>query len=327
MADAQKNYSIGGYLGLQLPLHDEDVMQGMIKTNSARSAIKLVLAAVKAKKIWLPYYICESVINAVRDIGVQIGFYNVNSDFSVDPSLTLSEDEFILVAEYFGIFKNHINDTLHRFGHKRTIVDCSQAYFSKPTAALATVYSPRKFFGLPDGGLIYTCNENIQQPRARDSTSQSRMSHLLKRLIDEPEAGYEDYLEAEHSIAKLPVQGMSYLTERLLKSVDSRQVKQIRTKNAQHVHKYLSEYNQLDFVVDQDTSPLCYPFLPNVKVSSRLDLIKKRVFVPTYWPEVLNRVTKNSYEWNVVTNCLFLPCDQRYSEGEMDRLIGLLAID
>jgi hypothetical protein len=174
--------------------------------------------------------------------------------------------------------------------------------------------------------LLYSDDPRIKQPENRDNTSETRMGHLISRLTNSPEKAYQIYLEAEQAIAGLPVLGISKLTERLLHSVDYEAAKIVRARNARHLHDHLVKYNQLDLNFDDTIAPLCYPFLPNVNAAKWIELIKNRVFVPSYWPEVLTRVEEGSFEWDLVTNGLFLPCDQRYTEHDMDRLVHLLAI-
>jgi hypothetical protein len=326
MMGFSNDLAIGGYQGLELPIFDENVARGLIKTNSARSAIKLVLSFSAVKKVWLPAYTCEAVLEAAKYVGVPIEFYKLDSNFEVEPSLQLKDDELIVIVDYFGLCSESVKRSRSRFVHRQTIVDCSQSYFSEPDEALATIYSPRKFFGLPDGGLLHSNDTQIKQPEQRDESSESRMGHLISRLTSSPEAAYQQYLEAEQAISKLPVRGMSRLTECLLQSVDYQRVRTIRTRNAQYLHERLGQYNRLNLNIDETVAPLCYPLLPSVKAASKADLIRERVFLPTYWPEVLNRVDEGSFEWNLVTNGLFLPCDQRYNEDDMDRLISLLAI-
>lgn len=324
--DTKKKYAIGGYQGLELPFYETNLERKMITTNSARSAIKLVLGAINARKVWLPAYTCDAVVEAAGELDVIIDFYNVDSNFEVDAALQLKEEEYILIVDYFGFHSSLVKHNVRRFGYTKVIVDCSQAYFSEPTSALATIYSPRKFFGLPDGGLLYTDDSRIQAPEQRDTSSESRMAHLISRISNSPEATYQQYIEAEQAISKLSVQRMSCLTERLLHAVDYKGAKTARAQNARYLHARLGEFNHLKLKIDDSTAPLCYPFLPAVKTASRTELIKQKIFVPSYWPEVRNRVEKGSFEWQLATNGLFLPCDQRYNETDMERLIGLLAI-
>lgn len=317
---------IGGYQGLELPFFEGNIGRRMIKTNSARSAIKVILRAIKAKKILLPAYTCDAVVKAVEDLGITYTYYRINSTFDVDAAVRLEQGEYILIVDYFGMSGDSVTRSLKRFGHAKTLVDCSQAYFSAYTEALATVWSPRKFFGLPDGGLIYSADPRIKEPTIRDETSETRMGHLINRLSNNPETSYQKYLEAEQEIANMPVLGMSRLTERLLHSVNYESAKIARSKNARYLHSHLSEYNTLKWNLNNNIAPLCYPFLPKARKTSRSALIDNKVFMPSYWPEVLTRVDEGSFEWELVNNCLFLPCDQRYTEHDMSRIISLLAI-
>lgn len=326
MKKAYLEMSIGGYQGLDLPLFPANLAPSLVKTNSARSALKVVLKAVSAQKVWLPTYTCDAVVEAVKDLGIKLEYYRVSPTFNVDSPLSLRKGEYILVVDYFGMSRDSVNQSLCRFGQANTIVDCSQAFFSDYKDALATLWSPRKFFGLPDGGLLYSNDPRISQPEVRDTTSATRMAHLISRLSNSPETAYQQYQEAEQAISKLPLQGMSHLTERLLQSVDYQSARETRTRNAQYLHERLGQYNRLNLKIDETVAPMCYPFLPSVKAASKADLIKERVFVPTYWPEVLGRVEQGCFEWDLVTNGLFLPCDQRNVEEDMDRLISLLAI-
>jgi hypothetical protein len=240
--------------------------------------------------------------------------------------LSLGEHSLLLYVNYFGVCTEQALCVISQYGANKVVIDNSQAMFCDPLETLATIYSPRKFFGLPDGGLLYSDDPRIKQPENRDNTSETRMGHLISRLTNSPEKAYQIYLEAEQAIAGLPVLGISELTERRLHSADYEAAKIIRARNARHLHDHLGKYNQLNLNFDDATAPLCYPFLPNVNTARRIELIKNRVFVPGYWPEVLTRMEEGSFEWDLVTNGLFLPCDQRCTQYDMDRFVHLLAI-
>ncbi|HJV74821.1 MAG TPA: hypothetical protein VJ654_11410, partial [Noviherbaspirillum sp.] len=51
-------------------------------------------------------------------------------------------------------------------------------------------------------------------------------------------------------------------------------------------------------------------------------LIKKRIFVPTYWKDVLELVSPSDLETHLVQELIPLPCDQRYGEKEMNRVVA-----
>lgn len=316
---------IGGYQELCLPLFD-NLGDFLIKTNSARSALKLLLKSVSAKKVWLPAYTCDAVVSVVDDLELLYDFYHIDFRFDVISEFRLDPDEYIILINFFGLCSDSVSRGLDRFGSANVIVDCSQAFFADHLGSLGTIWSPRKFFGLPDGGLLYSDDSRIKQPVERDKTSESRMSHLVGRITNNPELFYQEYLEAEKAIAQMPTLGMSKLTERLLHSVNFEATREARNRNALYLHKKLCDYNRLEIDLSKGVAPLCYPFLPKMKVMSRSELINSKVFVPCYWQEVLTRVKESSFEWDLANNGLFLPCDQRYSESDMDRIISLLGV-
>lgn len=47
--------------------------------NTERSAIEAILKALEIEKIWLPSFICNSVIDAVKRSGCEICYYPVNT--------------------------------------------------------------------------------------------------------------------------------------------------------------------------------------------------------------------------------------------------------
>jgi len=318
--------ALGGYIELELPVQDQHWLANAYKFNSARAALTSLIAQLTIKEVWLPRYLCDSIINTFDGGKVQLKFYELAEDFTIKSELSLGEHSLLLYVNYFGVCTEQALCVISQYGANKVVIDNSQAMFCDPLETLATIYSPRKFFGLPDGGLLYSDDPRIKQPENRDNTSETRMGHLISRLTNSPEKAYQIYLEAEQAIAGLPVLGISKLTERLLHSVDYEAAKIVRARNARHLHDHLVKYNQLDLNFDDTIAPLCYPFLPNVNAAKWIELIKNRVFVPSYWPEVLTRVEEGSFEWDLVTNGLFLPCDQRYTEHDMDRLVHLLAI-
>jgi hypothetical protein len=46
-------------------------------------------------------------------------------------------------------------------------------------------------------------------------------------------------------------------------------------------------------------------------------LTSQKVFVATYWVDVLDRCTKDSVEYKLVNNAVFLPIDQRYEVDDI----------
>jgi hypothetical protein len=198
------------------------------------------------------------------------------------------------------------------------VLDCSQAFFEQPIAqVLAMIYSPRKFFGVPDGGLLVS-GLPIERPKKQDVESIGRMTHLIKRMAISPEAGYRDYQQAEESLSNCEPKRMSELTDTLLGSIDFEQVKERRRENFLLLHQEIGEMNLLHVGMKEGEVPLCYPFMSENR-ELRQRLIASRIFVPTYWPDAGKRVADKWAE-KFIGRLFPLPIDQRYGQEDMKRI-------
>ena len=50
-------------------------------------------------------------------------------------------------------------------------------------------------------------------------------------------------------------------------------------------------------------------------------LISKKIYVPTLWPNVLDECPKESFEYYLADNLVLLPIDQRYSLDDMEYML------
>jgi len=211
---------------------------------------------------------------------------------------------------------------LKRFPVNQVVLDYSQSFFSKPCAdAMATIYSPKNFFGVSDGGLLIS-SIHVDEPETQDSGSLARATHLIKRLADSPESGYADYQRAELSLNECELLRMSRMTERVLSSIDFAAVRKKRIENFSYLRDRLASLNQISFEMPGQVAPLCYPFMTD-DADLREMLIRNRIYVATYWPEVMDRSTDQWAE-RMVKNLLPLPIDQRYRQTDMERVVSII---
>jgi len=316
------NGAIGGYHELALPQYGTLYHDHSYRFQSARAAFQVLLRNIKPKLVWIPKYTCDAIIEPLQNEGIRYAWYDLDFDLGIKNNISLKDDEYILYVNYFGLCDKQVERLLSLVSPSRVILDFSQAFFNKKwPKALATIYSPRKFFGVPDGGFLET-KVSIHLPNQQDVDSLERMDYLLKRLCMEPENGYMDYQHAEFSLSNLEPKKMSRLTERLLQSIDFEKVKKGRCNNFIFLEESLRKYNYFDFSVSQNISPLCYPFMTTDNGLKEY-LIKHRVFVPTYWHDAIDRV---GHEWagKMIHNLLPLPIDHRYGIQEMTRISKLV---
>lgn len=318
---AGQGNSIGGYFGLE-SYAGGSPHSNAIGFQSARAAIRSFFHQRSVSRVWLPAYICQTVVDALNDTGVGLAFYLLDEAWLPDiaPS-SLSESDGLLVVNYFGVMDDALNDWIAGAQpHPRTtLIDCSQALGFVPTTGFSSVYSPRKFAGLPDGGLLIA--DDIKAPTIRDDQSINRVEHLLVRMAEGPEAGYERFTKAESQLSESEPKAMSLLTEKLLASYSWSAMFEKRQSNFQRLEDALGPIN-LWRLSARSRSPLVYPFQADDAQAVRRRLQQHRIYCPHYWPECRNEVYKNTSVAKLVDNTVFLPVDHRMGAPECDTIIA-----
>jgi len=313
---------IGGYLELELPRAKALPFKDILGFQSARSAFLALLRSGQPKRVWMPRYICNAMVVALEIANVECVWYDIDEQLFIENDLDIDIDDWFLYVNYFGICNSNIEKLMKCISPEQIVLDYAQAFFSsKVDDVLATIYSPRKFFGVPDGGLLLS-RIFVPSPELQDTDSLMRTSHLLKRLSSFPEEGYADYQRSENSLVDSEPKKVSKLTERILSSIDFDEVKNIRQQNFMFLHEKLGQHNSLKMDVAEITGPLCYPFLTHDS-DLRNKLIVDRIFIPTYWEDAIGRAGK-VWSGRTIRNLLPLPIDQRYDQNDMDRIVSIV---
>ena len=307
---------IGGYFGIDLKQENSCFFHDVL-LNTARNALRYIIRAYHIKKIAVPYYTCPVVWQAVRGENADMVFYGINEQLEAELP-DLPPDTFILLNDYFGVKADYIGRMAGQYSN--LIVDDAQSLFA-PKTGLAHFKSPRKFLPLPDGG-IAVCDRRTDEELPQDE-SWGRCLHLLIRSDIGANAGFREYQKNDAGLDRLPVRGMSNLTQKMLESYDFEEIKKKRLSNFSFLHSHLSRINELDLSLSDRDVPMVYPFLTR-KPDLRGVLIAHRIYVARYWPGIERECRKNSFEVYLQNNLLPLPVDQRYDEEDMKRILELI---
>lgn len=311
--------SIGGYFELELR-KGEEYHKNAIHLNTGRNALELILKVKKYKKVYIPYYTCDAILEPFQKTKVPYEFYNIDKNFEpVFDYSALKPDNGFLYINYFGLKDSFIFKLSAKC--KNLIVDNSQAFFSKPIKNVPTFYSCRKFFGVPDGAYLYL--DGISDSDFPLDCSEKRFSHLLKRICEGAEAGFNDFKINENSLIGQPIRQMSKLTKALLCNIDYAFVEKKRRENYLFFQKNISKLNKLKISLSKETVPMVYPFLADKKNFEKR-LIEKKVFVANYWNNVLDWSGKKWLEYKFAKQIIPLPIDQRYDEINLSIIIKII---
>lgn len=316
--------AIGGYFELA----DKDRECGRmpvdgIALNTCRNALEyIILQLPNAKRIFVPYYTCEAVIEPLKRLSVEYEFYHINEQLEIAEELTLDGGEYLIANNYFGIKDAYIAALAEKYGDQ-LIVDNAQALFAPALPNIKAAYSTRKYVGVADGGFAVGM-PTIGTVDYEEDNSSEHDSHLYIRKVHGAEAGFKDYQANECKLDNKPILKMSPQTKDILSQINYDLIIEKRRQNYKYLDIVLREKNLLQLPsTDSFTCPMVYPFMTDDEFL-RGQLIQNKVFVARYWPNVLEWCDEDALEYKLTTQIIPLPIDQRYGKKEIDKIIEIL---
>jgi dTDP-4-amino-4,6-dideoxygalactose transaminase len=328
---------IGGKFGfpVEIEFHEKPplFMQGNpVLLSNARSAIKIIIDNINPKNIWLPSFLCKAMVSAVESSNTKINFYPINENLKIISQEFISgirtHDLFVAV-DYFGFkFDRNVIKELKESG-VYVLLDFCQALFADWTLNEADyyIYSPRKFFGVPDGGILHSSTINQLEIAELACLPKEIQHHLfsasiLRRDYDKSGLGrdwYELFKNGEQTFSASNV-AMSEISEFLLRySFNSQQISQQRIANYLTLLPFLQPY-ALFPELPNNITPLGFPIKIKNRDEVRQSLFGMDIFPPVHWP-IDGVVPEEFYESHLLSSkILTIPCDQRYTCEDMIHL-------
>ena len=322
------NDAIGGYFGEEVLsgkfsafIHEDGVL-----LNLGRRAFQYICNSIPGpiERIYIPRYTCPVMWHLLFWHGV-MHQYDINRDLEIAEDIQLGKNDYIVVNNYFGIKDAYIEQMSKKYGN-HLIIDNAQAFYAPVILDTYAFYSPRKFFGVPDGGVAYTAFNSKQVVCNEQDDSSDRRAHLKMRREKGAEAGFATYQLNENKLDHLPLMKMSEYTHTVLCGIDYETAKKKRRTNYRMLHDALGAMNELSLPeMDSFECPMVYPFVcAKTTDVLREKLRHNRVYCATYWPKLEDWNPSGSDEMYLAHNIISLPIDQRYGEEDMKRIIDLI---
>lgn len=310
---------IGGYFELE-DFSGKEYYPDLYKVNLGRTALLWLLEGRHYTRIYLPVFLCESVTEACEQQGIQIERYQLDGELQVLlPQQKLGEKECLYLVNYYGQLTDERILAYQKI-YGNIIVDHTHAFFQRPRKGVDTLYSCRKFWGVSDGAYLATDAELLMdKPLDR---SDKRMEHILGRYEENAGTYYQQMLQNAAQYEGMEIRRMSRLTENLLGAIDYEAGRSKREANYQTLSKLLPSENIFTRITPE--GPFVYPYHHRDGLDLRRWLAGHKVFVPTYWKNILEECTEDSLEYQWAADILPLPVDQRYGEEEMKYMASLI---
>lgn len=309
---------IGGYFEFET-FHGEMLHEDGIKLDCGRSCLAYLIKAKRISHIYAPKFLCDAVFNLFRSYSVKTNLYEVGYDLKPKNLDIISKDSFLLLVNYYGQLSS--DDIIqYKESYPNVIIDNTQAYFSDPVKTVDTLYTCRKFFGVPDGGILYTTttlDEDINQ-----SESFQHMEYILGRFERNATEFYKQSVFNNDRFSGKPILKMSKITENMLHGFDYTYIQRKREENFFYLHQKLKTVNKLN--VSKAAGPFSYPLLLDNGEKIRRKLQKEKIYIPVLWPNVLSDNPVLSTAYDLAANILPIPCDQRYGISEMNYICDLI---
>jgi dTDP-4-amino-4,6-dideoxygalactose transaminase len=319
-----------------------------VLTSSGRGAISLLLHEVqpKFKTALFPAYTCDSVILPFVEQGYKCYFYDINEKLEPDlKSIVACGDIGIFIhMGYYGFPTNTgLLKVLKDLKSKSTIIveDITHTLFSDYERFEENDYyiaSIRKWIGLPSGGFLASPRRIIKSmPQNNEFLADTRREALLIKahyIADADETLKAQYLDlfakGEDFLDKnLEPYHIDNLSKSIIGVLKINEIREKRADNFITLSKGLKNVEYIESVfsrLPENVCPLFYPiYINKTRSEVRQHLIEQKIYCPIHWP-IPEQIDCSHFEkaTKIYNKVLSIPCDQRYGEEDMNRVISAL---
>lgn len=304
-----RSKEIGGYFGFE-ELIGEEYYKDLYRFNLGRTALKALIRAREIKRLYLPIWLCDSVIKACKDEGIELSFYRINENLEINLDISLGNNEYLYLVNYYGVLTKEKQRKLKtRYGN--IIVDNTQGFFEEPIDGIDTIYSIRKYFGVSDGAYL---SSDISIPKYEEDISTDRYRHIIGRYEENASKYYDLMLKNAESYHEGIVLEMSKITRNILKAIDYERAIKKRDENYKTL---LEELGTKNILISKAKGPYAFPFYHKDAQKIRRALIKDKIYIPCNWKNVIEDEEEGTIEYDFSSNILPLPVDQRYEREDI----------
>lgn len=256
-----------------------------IKLNTARNALRYIIRTFGIREIYIPYYICPCIRTSVLKENCKIKFYHIDLNFY--PVCDFPENSYILYPDYFGICNKNVDKLFAIYNN--LIVDNAHSFYSEPKG-IASFNSLRKNFPvLADGSFLYIKNENTPKLKKDDYV------YEIKNF------SYEEICKNENRLDYEDIKNISDCTLSAYKNMNIELEKKKRIQIFEFWHKKLSDKNLIQFTINENFVPFCYPYLAKTPDCAD-DFVRqnKNLQIYRYWNNLPDSFPEKIFYTNLV---------------------------
>ncbi|TWT27860.1 hypothetical protein [Planomicrobium sp. CPCC 101110] len=324
--------------------------------SSGQAAIKAILTSLLEEKeidsFLLPNYLCGSIYKPFSELDLKVEFYEVDKDLRInliDLKKKLRRCQAIYLVDFFNVREPESTiEFLRNLKSEKVLIEDRTHTFFNEDAGIGhyKLASIRKWMGIPSGAVVKVEDEKERAKLEELTVPFTSYSLIGKRLygfilkekyLQEPnnEPLKEIYLnlfeEADEAVSNrtIELESIDALSKIIIETYDITDMKKKRRDNYNFLYQSLSTVFGPSNIVSGKLTPADTPLGFVIYVENRdqlkKELIKNKIYPPIHWPvpnvvKKLNMVNPLSISSKILT----IPCDQRYSEKDMERIVKVI---
>lgn len=298
------------------------------------------------KKVLLPSYTCQTLLDPFQQEGWEITFYNIKRNLRIDTDdlkekHTMLRPNLCVAHPYYGADLNQEEldalKTLKDAGCT-LVEDLTQCVFSTQRSEIFDFFcgSYRKWFPIPDGAFL--TGTDMVQPELKENTDFVQpMADAMYLRGTFHKTGDTNVKEISRRVGnqaiskisgKIVEHRMSDFSMSLLLQADIETAKKKRFENYRFLFEHLQNNKAveiLDRKVEEVTcAPLFFPIFIKNRSEFQKRLAQHEIYAPVLWPVHTDALLINNSIKSIYDEILMLPIDQRYSIGDMQRMIDVI---
>jgi len=324
---------------------------------SVRLILRHILKVKRGEEVLLPAYVFEGLLTPFRESEMEITFYRLNPDLSLDLNDIQKKinpnTRILYLLHYFGFPQpiNGLEKLRQQYPSCAIIEDITQSYLTdrldQTMGKLGdfAYFVYMKYVPVPDGSLLRfnrsmpDIDWNNRQFKhflyysSRYLAMNLKNLYLHTRLI--PKTWHQRLFGyAARILETYPMYArMSWISSRLVDTFNYDQIIEIRRNN----YEYLSKRWNFDQIIPLFSSlpstvcPMGFVVLTEQRDLIRNELSKSGIYCPVHW-QAINRGDGNllsrsidraefPVSWDIASRIMMIPIDQRYRQKEMDYIL------
>jgi len=322
---------IGGEFDIDISIwaRQNSVFKNGTFYSSGRAALFNILTFVKKnidiKYILLPDYLCDSILDVLKNFNYEIKFYALDKNQYIKPSI-------VLIINYFGCIdcSSQISFIKKIDSAACIIEDNVQAFYAmfNESDADFSFTSFRKQLPVPDGAWVKSKYNNLPNTVKSNSFAQYKIAggvlkHLRKINSFDDQLYLDLFDKGEDKINENYESRISDVSLNIISGLDLEMISILRKRNAKYILEGLTRLNIKPIVNYSDNFvPLFVPIRLKNRDVIRKALFNESIFCPIHWP-VSSIKSLNRAEELAQTE-LSLVIDQRYTLEDMEYILDAL---